>query len=302
MNIWRIHLKSSGTNPDEFCLTRDIVGIGWPVQDLGKNLNWEDYVKLAEHEEYFKLPKRKNAWKAAINALKQKMKTYDLVWTRDRQGIYYIGQVTGDWYYQASDENKIARMFNLRPCRWFKVGPVDFVPGKIVNSFIPNRTLQRVLSEQISLYSKFIFNKRSNSNYYELRSNFKPDIYSLISSEDCEDILGIYLQKELNYMIIPSSCKSDTMNYEYVLLHKPTGKKAVAQVKSGNTNLDTRNYTNIDEKVFLFTSKGKYLGKRSDKIEFIDSNKMKDFIASNINIMPGKIRYWLNILDELNNG
>ena len=299
MNIWRINLKSSGTNPHEFCLTRDIVGIGWPVQDLGKNLIWEEYIKLAEQEKYFNDPSKKKAWKAAINALKQRMKTYDLVWTRDRQGVYYIGQVTGEWYYQASEENKIARMVNLRPCRWFKVGPVDSVPGKIVNSFIPNRTLQRIKSEQITLYSKYVFNKLSHSNYYELMSDFKSDIYSLISSEDCEDIIGIYLQKELDYLFIPSSCKSDTMNYEYELIQKHTGEKAVAQIKNGIIDLDTKNFSNIDAKVFLFSTKGKYCGEKFDNIEFIDSNQMKDFIASNIKIMPGKIRNWLKILDEL---
>ncbi len=298
MNIWRINLKSAGINPRKFCLEKGIVGFGWPVNDQNTNLEWKEYYKLAD-EKYNSGAKKHKGWKPAINALKNRMKIGDLIWTRDIQGIYYIGKITSEWRYEHSEEFKKADMVNLRSCEWLKVGPVGSVPGKVVNSFIPRRTVQKIKNEQVKLYSKFLFNKLSSVDFYKLNSITKSDIYSLISSDDCEDILAIYLQKELNYVLFPSSCKADTMNYEYELKHKLTGEKAVVQVKNGKVSLDAKDYSNIDTKVFLFTTKGKYIGEESEKIQFICPIKMTEFIFNNLNIMPDRINYWTDLMNTI---
>lgn len=298
MNIWRINLKSAGVNPRKFCLEKGIVGFGWPVKDENTNLEWKEYYRRGK-EKYNGAVKKHKGWKPAVKALKERVKIDDLIWTRDIQGIYYLGKITSDWRYEHSEEFKIADMVNIRSCDWYKVGSIGSVPGKVVNSFIPRRTLQRINSKQIKLFSKYIFNKLSETDYFNLQKLKKTDIYSLVSSDDCEDILSIYLQMELDYILFPSSCKSDTMHYEYELKHNLTGERAVVQVKNGKVDLNVKNYTNIDAKVFLFTTKGQYIGDETENIRFINPDKMKDYVIDNVNIMPDKVINWLKIMNEI---
>jgi len=300
MNVWRINLKTAGETPRQFCLKRNIVGVGWPVKDQDRNLTWNEYYDLAM-EQYYNRPDRDNGWRPAVNALKERMNVNDLIWTRDIQGVYYLGKIESDWRYEFADEFKVADMVNIRTCQWFKAGTVEAIPGKVVNSFIPARTVQKIADEQVRIYSMYLFNKLTDTESYEIKELESPDIFSLLSSDDCEDILGLYLQKEKGYLLVPSSCKSDTMNYEYELRHKDTGDKAVVQVKNGWVDLHTDDYSNINSTVFLMTTKGQYLGNQQDNIHFVDPTEMEKFVFANIDILPDKIRNWTEIFTELKN-
>ncbi len=91
----------------------------------------------------------------------------------------------------------------------------------------------------------------------------------------------MYLQLEENYFLIPSSCKSDMMRYEFELKNRETGKSAVVQVKNGCVNLNSKDYNNLDSEVYLFTTKGQYLGEEKDNIHFIEPEKIVKFMQSN---------------------
>ena len=117
MNIWRINLKSDGVNPREFCLKRNIVGVGWPVDHTNNTLVWKEYYELAM-ETYYNQPERDKGWWPALNAMKNRMVIGDLVWTRDTKGEYYLGRITSDWRYDTSGEYRDADMVNIRSCEW----------------------------------------------------------------------------------------------------------------------------------------------------------------------------------------
>ncbi len=89
------------------------------------------------------------------------------------------------------------------------------------------------------------------------------------------------------------------MNYEYELLHKDTGNKAVVQVKNGYNMLTTDEFSNIESTVYLFTTRGGYKGNKRDNIHFVDPRQMEDFVFNNLEIMPEKIRNWTEILKEI---
>ncbi len=300
MNIWRINLKTAGESPRKFCLERNIVGVGWPVDDQAKPLTWQEYYDLAR-ELYYNRTERDKGWWSAVNALKDGMCVGDLIWTRDKQGVYYVGRITSDWRYESFEDFKTADVVNVRTCEWYKAGTVEAIPGKVVNSFIPPRTVQRIADEQVRIYSMYLFNKLANTETYEIEELKSPDIFSLLSSEDCEDILGLYLQKEKGYLLIPSSCKSATMNYEYELIHHKTGEKAVVQVKNGREDLCTDDFSNINSRVFLWTTKGKYLGDLHSAIHCLEPRVMEEFVFANVDILPNKIRNWTEIWAELQN-
>jgi len=302
--IWRIHLKPAAKkyDPRKLCLEENVVGIGWRRQDgdNAKNISWEEYYALAERT-YGQNKKDKRAWFSAVTAFKDKLDIDDLVWTRDWHGNYFIGRVTGKWEYRCEDNYSSADIVNIRQCDWKKVGTVDCVPGKVVNSFIPPRTIQQIHSNTVSIFSQKKYNDFLEREYYSyefLTTN--RNIFSLLSAEDCEDVIAIYLQVKFNYIVIPSSCKADTMAYEFVLINRKTNKIAVIQVKTGNESLRGMDYDEIvADEIYLFASSGIYDVKGcSDRIKTILPEEIKTFMRENEKLLPSKIRFWIGVIME----
>ena len=297
--VWRINIKtaaSEGVDPRIFCIKNNILGIGWQV-DYDGEINWDIYNNLAT-EEYYN--QGDNGWWPAINAIKNRMKINDLCWTRDWNGVYYLGQIVSDWSYIRDKANCEADVVNVRKCNWVKVGAVDAVPGKIVNSFIPPRVVQAVQGESVLLYSQYLYNALSSQQHYNLPS-ITVDLFELISSEDCEDLVGIYLQDQ-GYRVIPSSCKDDTASYEFVLKNSKTGDSAVTQVKQGHVNLRTDNYETFTGNVYLFTSHGNYIGKSLKNVFTISPEDLKVFAFENRHTLSDRLKTWISIIEELSTG
>ncbi len=297
MKIWRINLKSAakaGVNPREFCLNNGIVGVGWPIETAESEIDWQTY------EEQAKLTyPNSQGFQRALKAFYHKMQIDDLVWTRDTKGEYYIGRITSDWRYDTSNECRNADIHNIRSCEWHKVGTVEKVPGKVVSSFIPRATVQAVSNTTVLNYSKIQYNKLSETPYYAAESQKVQDVFSLISDDDCEDLVALYLQYKRNYMVVPSTCKKSTANYEYVLVHKETGKSAVAQVKKGNTSLYASDFNDVDAKVYLFTTEGKYEGNFQDSIHILTKDEIEAFVYEHLPILPEKIRVWAEMTQQV---
>jgi hypothetical protein len=228
------------------------------------------------------------------------MKIDDLVWTRDKKGRYFLGRVTGDWYYDTSDENAKANIVNVRKCEWHEIGTVDKIPGKVVNCFIPRATVQRINDNTVKTFSKITYNQKSNSDFkYNVDDLSGENIFTLLSPDDCEDALAIYLQVLHGYYLIPSSCKKDTAGYEYALKNKETGKIAVVQVKSGNTPLIPDDFFELakpDIDVYLFATSGNY-GKGTSKanIKTIDPEVIRKFLYEQANLLPDKMSVWVEL-------
>jgi len=296
-SIWRLNIKtgaSKGIDSRIFCINNKILGVGWPVEFDGY-VDWETYYKLAMESYYNKGDK---GWWPAINALKNRMKLNDLCWTRDWNGIYYLGRIVGEWSYCGDKNYREADVVNVRHCDWEKVGTIDSVPGKVINSFIPSRTVQATNDDSVRLYSQFLFNALSGHNHYTIPRQ-SLDLFSLISAEDCEDLVGLYLQ-EKGYRIIPSSCRTDTAAYEFVLKHAETGNAAVVQVKQGYVNLDMDDYTMIASEVYLFTTHGRYTGEYSQHVYCISPEEIKAFALNRRGILSDRVKIWISIIERIN--
>lgn len=292
---WRINLKpgaDQGVNPRQFCFSRKCVGIGWRAGDE-PCLEWNAYADLAKRKYA-----NDNGWWPAINALKNRMAVNDLCWTRDTKGVYYLGRISGPWRYVATLEHRMADIVNFRSCVWLRVGPVDAVPGKVVNSFNPSRTLQAVDDVTIRLFSAYYYNVHSNDGFAYSIPSMSADIFSLISSEDCEDIVSLYMQFE-GYALIASTCKRSTTAYEFVMRHRETGQRAIAQVKNGYDNLDAERYADFPGTVFLFTSRGHYLGSSPQNVVCLDQSELLRFVHKHQSVLPERIRLWLDVSEMI---
>lgn len=296
--VWRINIKTGareGVDPRKFCLSRGCLGVGWPVGETA-SMEWDAYKKQGRAE----YP-NDNGWWPALNAIRNRMAQDDLCWTRDTTGLYYVGRIIGPWQYVAGEENRAADVINLRPCDWVPVGPVDAVPGKVVNSFGPNRTVQVVDDETVRLFSAYFYNAHTKSGFAYALPRVSPDIFSLLSSEDCEDLVALYMQLK-GYVLLASTCKRSTSAYEFVMRHRETGEHAAAQVKNGFDDLRVADYATFPGKVFLFTSRGHYLGAVPSNVSCLTAAEMRLFIDDHDAILPDRTRVWLNLARDLGGG
>ncbi|WP_159468319.1 hypothetical protein [Dyadobacter sp. 3J3] len=281
----------TGYDSREYCLENKIVGIGWPLDDITESVTSETY------EIAGKLKYQLNAargWSKAWNAIHYTMQINDLVWTRTTKGIYFLGRVVSEWRYDFSSDAINHDIANIRECEWIEIGLVDKVPGRVIRAFMLSSTLQRVGGNDTMTYSQQLYNDLSNTTFYQPDLSSEKDIFSLLSPDDCEDVVGLFLQIKHGYLMIPSSCKRDTVGYEYEFIHKSTAEKAVAQVKSGdNFSINRDDYTDIEAKVFLFATNQIYLGQEVNNIICLESEELKEFMTEYYDVLPYKVKFWM---------
>ena len=303
MNIWRLTISTDakeGVDPRKFCFEGNILGVGWPVV-AASPLDWGSYERLGTQEYYDRGDK---GWWPAVNAIRNRMKVGDLCWSRDWDGKYYLGRVVGPWEYRAASEHIDADVVNVRSCHWVSVGTEDAVPGKVLNSFRASRTLQAVHDNTIRFYSMLIYNQAISEAVYDLSDETRLlDWFALISPEDCEDIVGLYLQETLGYRLIPSTCRHDTLKTEFVL--RKRGGKALVQVKQGGITLD-RSEFEIDSREpcdwFLFTTSGQYQGDEVPHVHCLDPDTLRNFAVENVGLMSGRIQRIIEFCGQTNLG
>ena len=301
MKVWRINLKTAAEdNIDvtEFCRKRNILGVGWQVDNGFDGMDWETYYELGEQQFYYDNNDR--GWWPAVNAVRNRMKINDLCWTRNSNGIYYLGRICRDWEYRSTSEYVSADVTNVRRCNWVDVGGVDAVPGKVVNSFIPSRTVQRIWDETVENFSQYLYSKLSNSDEYPSSELENGDLFSLISSADCEDLVGIYLQTKFNYTLIPSTCKKDTLGTEFVLKNDQ-GESAYVQVKQGYTSLNIDDFPkeqlpNSSDKWFLFSTSSNYHGREASHVICLNPTEVIEFAATHRQRMSRRVQIMIDML------
>lgn len=282
-------------DPRKFCFEKNILGVGWPLDEPSWGVKWEHYREKAAQK--YKVDLEDRGWWRALNALHSRMNIGDLAWCRDQKGIYQLGRVTSEWRYVDTKKHREADIVNVRDCQWCEVGIEDAVPGKVAYSFSRGGTLWRVPGETISTYSKWLYNACVGEPVYEINTEHN-DLFSLLSADACEDLVSMYLQFEEGYAIVPSTCKRSTPHYEFVLKHGRTGEKAVAQVKAGAESLRIDDYAGLPvDEVFLFTAGGSYKGTPDPRVRCLKPVELERFARDNPRIMPDEIARWMKLAD-----
>ena len=303
MNIWGLTISPSseeGIDPRQFCTKRNILGFGWPVDtDADGTLDWNAYERLGTAQYYDRDDK---SWWPAMNAIGNRMQVNDLCWTRDYDGQYYLGRIDGPWKYIATPEHSAADIVNVRSCKWVHVGTVDFVPGKVVNSFRAGRTVQAVYGDTVSFYSRLKYSQLSAEAINDLGAKKQRlNLFDLIDADDCEDIVAVYLQSEFGYRLLPSTCKRDTQKTEFVL--RKHGCKALVQVKQGNVDLNRDDFSaGRDEPCewFLFTTHGQYVGKHALHVRCLEPDRLREFAWNNVDLMSGRVQEYIHLCRRVN--
>ena len=315
MTIWRLHVNTSGGNCADICFKNKVMAMGWSITDrhienfteARKKEICEQRVNINSYEDYEKLIKK---WKvyydgksyvpATVRKLYWEVKPDDLVWIRYK-GIYYLGRVgeQSQWVYKISEENlKRDAAVQRTDIEWLAVGDESTVPGFVATAFIKGRTLQRINSEAVQIFSQHYYNTKIGKEHYHglaIEAN-QEQFYDLLSPTDCEDLVCAYLFSKYGYIVIPSTNKKSTELYECILLDHEDRSHVYIQVKKVNVDIDANDFRYLQGKVFLFTSEGtvKNLDSNNENIKCISPEKLFKFAMSDAatNIVSDSISYW----------
>lgn len=315
--IWRLHTLTKGAKDEKgkqkiqpigkYCIEKNIAAIGWSIgkKDIE---TFEEYKKCCPIEE--ELNSNVKLFYELSNSVG------DLIWIRI-DGQYYIGRITenSNWVYMNTDDAfKRDAQNQITNIEWFSVNNESGIPGSIITSFIPSRTLQRMRKHEICEYSMYSYNKlyqkKYNKNIYDIdnildekRSKDPMKLfYSFLSPYECEDLLYFWLYKNYGYICVPSSNKISTQKYEYVLIDPSNGKKILTQVKKGDINLNANDYKDFIEEFWLFSTEGKVdfseIDNNKNNIKVANPEDLYSFIKDNKKIISDNILSWYDMVND----
>lgn len=261
----------------DYCRKKGLLGVGWRTESNTNTTDWDKYFTEAS-----KIHDNLNVCKY----IKKWVGKDDLVWTRDMSGEYYLAKVISGWEYfvdqEAIDKDiDIANVFRVE----LKKVDIDQVPGKVVACFRAPRTIQEIADEKAVEYSKFLWNKITNSNNYKVDVAKFSDLFMMLDDEETEDLVFLYLQS-IGWYVVPNSRKADTMSFEYLLIDPNTGERALTQIKTGNVSLNKDDYKGYKYKIFLFQSNELYQGADSTNVKTITRKQLTDFLIASLKWMP----------------
>ena len=294
---WRLHTKPKLSKKNKLedkvtneLIRRKIVAIGWTLREdiyneltaTGKNEleedeksikdDFEKYKKIIEKNNYETIKGEKKSFfygKVNPNLIRlNNLKKDDLIWIRSK-GKYHLGRVTEKSHYlyayrdsqKNSDILKLGINNQFTDIEWHEIGTESEIPGRILIAFYQREALIEIDEKFVVDISQILYNKKDN--YYKISNkleNNKTNFYGLLSPNDCEDLLYFYLYHKFKYIVIPSTNKINTQNYEFVMLNSNNRDgKIYIQVKNGEVNIEINNYKNFRGEIYLLTTRGNVL-------------------------------------------
>lgn len=325
--IWRLQTRTDNKTNKEvsaLCIEKSVLAMGWSANDehIDKNLRKSEIqaarLNIQEWEQYESLIREYGVYDGkiggSVRCLYQDVKENDLVWVR-KGGHYYLGRVLAgsQWQYDADEAVLMMDASNQRSnIEWHEVGDEADVPGAVATSFIQGRTIQRIHAKGIKEYSMLLYNELCKKEHYsgvkittsKGDSKLKVEtrvFYSLLSTDDCEDLLCAWLYYKKGYITIPSTNKKSTPLYECVLKDPETGKSIYIQVKKGKDNLSARGYIHLKGEVYLLTTEGTVdMNGANKKIVEVDPEELYDAVKNGVldNVLPDSIRHWRKYMES----
>lgn len=298
--VTRINLKTA-TNQREklidFCLhdKNQFLAIGWSCVDF----ETDDYSAFYDAVVAY-VHGQKRRLNSALNVFKDAC-VNDLFWTRDLNGIYWICRVTEPAKAYLNKDLDIGAVLPVQAYAF------DLeVPGQIKASFNRSRggIVERLKDSTIIEYSKYVFNKLSKKDYYEVNLNIENNMIDNLPAFELEELVISYIQIVEGYYLLSNSIanKSTTVKIECQFISRDINnvKKAVVQVKAKQaTTLDALSFKAYEDKdyyIYLYAPKINNMEKMKNVIE-ITPEELQDFYAKYKAILPESITRFENLFD-----
>ena len=298
--VTRINLKTD-TNQREklidFCLhdKNQFLAIGWSCGDFKTDDYSEFYDTVVAY-----VHGQKRRLNPALNIFKDAC-VNDLFWTRDLNGVYWICRVTEP---AKAYLNKDLDIGAVLPVKAYAFGLE--VPGQIKASFNRSRggIVERLKDSTIIEYSKYVYNKLSKKDYYEVNLNIANNIIDNLPAFELEELVISYIQIVEGYYLLSNSIanKSTTVKIECQFISRDINnvKKAVVQVKAKQaTALDALSFKAYEDKgyyIYLYAPNIENMEKMKNVIK-ITPKELQDFYGKYKAILPESITQFENLFD-----
>ena len=302
--VTRINLKTATDQREkliDFCLhgknqcKNQFLAIGWSCVNIesGQYTDFYNAVKGYVHSQHKKINPALNVFSyAEVN---------DLFWTRDMKGIYWICRVKGTAKVYL---NKTLDIGAILPVEAYAFGLE--VPGQIKASFNrPNGGItEKIKIINIIEYSKFVFNKLSGKNYYDINLSIVNDVIANLPDFELEELVISYLQIVKGYYLLSNSIanKSTTVKIECQLISRDVNdvKKAVVQVKGPKAPaLNALSFKDYEDKgyyIYLYAPKVDKLEEMKNVI-CISDQELQTFYTEYKAILPESITQFENLFN-----
>jgi hypothetical protein len=304
MAVWRLQTNTDGGNIGRYCLDHRVAAMGWSLIESPQNIresigdDFERYLEEARSYGY------KNPNVPIVKRMYSSLSVGDLIWMR-HNGQYFMGRVSEDskWQFNPTEESRqldVANQYtNIEWKRYFE-GDESSVPGAICTSFIKGSTLQRINKPYVLEYSQMLYDIHAPIKHYGAVVPCNQEIfYSLLSTDDCEDLLCLWLYHTRGYFCIPSTSKIGTELYERVLREPNTGKHIYVQVKAGEQTIDADRYKNLDGEVWFLTTRGTVINTELyQNMHIVSPHALFEFAMNpeSSKILSRNINLWVSFL------
>lgn len=311
MTVYKLKLFTKRADADgqlkEYCLKKNIMAIGFYFDDCTAVKTIQDYYNKAIKE--YKKGSKKSSFETCFDYINN-IKENDYIWTQKNGISYYLGKIpltstvrvnkTTQETIDNNDYKNLNWLGLIRECNWKKIA-FDDVPGQVISGFVGTSiTLNKMnTNDDFNQYCAWLYNDQNTEESPQIN-----DIKSLLHSDDLEDLLGLYLQKEKNYYIIPSTNKTSTKLIEYELRGK-NDEKACVQCKIGkevvNDNMIQEIRKNFDKgekdkyNIYISTIANSQI-KENDNTKFISVETLIKFAKDNQTIIPTRIQNYLSFM------
>jgi hypothetical protein len=300
--VWRTKLRSTRPDPPvnweeqvAHCLDQNLIGIGWGLDDLedGAQLG----VVLAAIE-----ARTERGWGARsariVRRFGEQAQIGDFVWTRDTRGRYLLCRISGEYRYDVSTAATAVDVHQVRAADWAPTPLNDLdVPGGVIRCFIgTGESFSRVLDLPARRFTLYLWETLHGRKPPKLNVTREEILASYLDPQDVEDLVYVWLQVARGYLALPRSRQRDMPAYEYTMIHREGGRRAIAQVKTGATpvNLAALASAAVDEQTdtYAFATSADYVGEESRVTEIITMKTLLQFVRDNETLLPPRVRSW----------
>jgi hypothetical protein len=302
--IWKVPLKSERYDFEDdpqkidraraFCFDEAWIGIGWGIDRLPDDLHHpEEYERALDSPAEYGIEFDIGSARSAHRSMAGKMACGDFAWCRARGDVYWLGRVAGSWIYRNTGVFDDLDLYQIRRCRWVRVGAADEVPGAIKNAYAGRgAAISRIVAQHESalIESAHIWQRRTGEVLPDVPVPTGRSLLSALGHDDLEDLVLLYLQDRLHWGIVASTAKRSTPFTECVL-RNAQGQRAYVQVKSGQATVDTS--FNLPQEVdcfFLFDLVSPRAGASDQRIGWIEVAELGKFARENLELLPAYLR------------
>ncbi len=180
-------------------------------------------------------------------------------------------------------EKELSHQF---PCRWIKSNFLSSeVPSGVKNALRQGQAYCRIRNRSAERHTLAL------SGHDSSETRERDSFLALIDDEGLEDLVGLYLQMELNGFLIPSSAKKSNGAYEFVIVSKIGDRRAIVQVKSGASPI-RKALESDDAECYLFAVNGDYPSDLKGNT-IIEPEALVEFAYRHRKILPAPITLWM---------